>query len=151
MKRQPTNRIWNPHHDPVHDFRVIAEFTQRFPHLQFVWFYRNTNIHATNPMLPCDVLHVIRVATDRDGLPSLRIPRNTTPRSYRMSNQIGPPLWSLKYDSRRRLPLVATFWLMDGRTESTHPMGWLEPARIESTPFEGDLDSVVWGDMLEAA
>jgi hypothetical protein len=153
MNRQPRNRIWSPYHDPVHDFRVIAEFTQRFPHLQLLWFARHT---AESTGLaecgPCtETMHIIKFRTDRAGLRSVCIPRpkpgQTSATDYIYG--VSPITWSWRIDARCKLPYAVKFWCE--RLPESHPMAWLAPARLESTPFAGDLDSLVWGDALEQA
>lgn len=157
MSRQPRNKIWSSFHDPVYDFRVIAEFTQRFPHLQFVWFARHTpeSVAAAGyPGMILDKRHVIQFRTDRAGLASVGLPRSAIPRNpgeYKFSPQSGPSRWSVKRDMRCSLSYVVHFWLIDGIADSSHPFHWLEPARLEATPFDGDLDSIVWGEPLRKA
>lgn len=151
MKRQPANRIWSPCHDPVYDFRVIAEFTQRFPHLQFRWFARHTI--ATTDGLCLETGHMIQFRTDRAGVMSVGLPRSATrsPDGYSFSPESGPSRWMVKRDMRCKLSYVVQFWLRDGYTNASHAFHWLEPARLESTPFAGDLDSIVWGESLRIA
>jgi hypothetical protein len=153
--KHPINRIWNPHHDPAYDFRVIAEFAQRFPHLQFVSFYRNPQFHQFG------VLHSISFRTDRAGLRTVGIPRPKHGQNYGNDYRpgYGPPTYHWRIDARCRLPYVVGFWMMDEGFDCTaarclpesHPFGWLVPSRLESTPFAGDLDSIVWGDTLRIA
>src|SRR5688500_1229062 len=108
MKRHPVNKTKNPHHDEAYDFRVIAEFTQRFPQLQFVSFYRNPQFHQHG------VLHAIRFRADRDGLRAfgIRPKRDQTYGSdYRQG--YGPPTYQWHIDARCRLPYSVNFWMMD--------------------------------------
>ena len=151
MKHQPRNRIWSPYHDSVHDFRVVAEFAERFPHLQFLWFCRHTP-DSCDGLIP-EARHMIQFRTDRAGVVSIGLPRSALPRSagdYSFSPD-GPRHWTVKRDMRCSLSFVVQFWLTDGQTAASHPFHWLEPARIESTPFKGDLDSILWSDLLEQA
>lgn len=153
MNHQPHNRIWSQFHDPVHDFRVIAEFTQRFPHLQFLWFCRHT-AESTGESLAGPVpqaLHSVKFRTDRAGLRLLGIPR-PKPRQQHACDfvfNVSPITWSWHIDARCKLPYVVQFWC--DKLPASHPMAWLAAARIESTPFDGDLDSLVWGDSLRIA
>lgn len=150
MKRHPVNKIsWSPYHDSAYDFRVIAEFTQRFPHLQFRWFARHTP-QTTGELIKTTV-HAIQFRTDRAGLRSLDLPRPKHGQTYGSNYRpgYGPPSWSWHTDGRCKLPYTVTFRC--DRLSESHPLAWLAPSRIESTPFAGDLDSLVWADMLEAA
>lgn len=154
MKRLPVNKTKNPHHDDAYDFRVIAEFTQRFPQLQFVSFYRNPQFQKIGP------LHVIHFRADRDGLRAFEIrPKRDQTHGSDYLHGYGPPTYQWHIDARCRLPYVVGFWMLDKDFTSTaarclpksHPLGWLVPSRLESTPLDGDLDSVVWGTALQEA